>query len=182
MKKYNIFVHGTIEEKDENVTNKFVDVCKKHLQIDINKNDLRNIHRIGKPEPGKSRPIIIEFLCMNKKNEVMIDVHKLKSTAIYISHDLCEEDLRNNKLLWDYKKLARSHNIESKIKKGKLIVNGIEYTPEEIKSDPLLVATIEKESDPKNIVAERITRQRNRREREDQTAHSQVKKRMNSGK
>ena len=56
-----LLIHGIKEEKDENTDNVVIKFIQDDLQEEINIEDLDRMHRIGKANNGKSRPIIVKF-------------------------------------------------------------------------------------------------------------------------
>ena len=60
-----LLIHGIKEEKDENTDNVVIKFIQDDLQEEINIEDLDRMHRIGKTNNGKSRPIIVKFVMVS---------------------------------------------------------------------------------------------------------------------
>ncbi|CAG9821063.1 unnamed protein product [Phaedon cochleariae] len=184
-KKFNIIVHGIKEDKEENILSVANNIIKNKLGVELESTSIRDIFRIGQQNlPRKIRPISIELAQYSLKNEILKNSFKLGGTGYYITHDLTPCDLQKQKILLDYQKIARESGLRTKLKKGKLLVDGKEYSTEDIASDPLGIL-----DPPSNVTPESktnqgkdetaLTRLQSRRLRDDQPSDLRSKKQPN---
>lgn len=88
----NICVYNLPEEDHENVENKFLQICKENLGLDMTSRDIARCYRAGK-KSERIRPIIVKFNSYHSKKEVMRNMQKLTGTGIGISEDLTKNRL-----------------------------------------------------------------------------------------
>lgn len=60
---------------------------KSKLNVEIESGDIDIIKRLGKPEEGNHRPILLRLLTSKKKLEICKNKNKLKGSDIYITED-----------------------------------------------------------------------------------------------
>lgn len=137
-KKYNVIVYGI--EGDEQLTdNKTLAVLNEVLNIPCNNKDLRDIRRIGKKVAGKPRPVQIEVINYNLKKEILNKSKEkqaeLKENNIFFTSDYASEDYKERKLLSQFLKAAKEKKYKAKIENNKLVVDGKEYTCNQLKSN-----------------------------------------------
>ena len=106
-----MLIHGIKEEKDENTDNVVIKFIQDDLQEEINIEDLDRMHRIGKVNNGKSRPIIVKFSRYNVSKKVLHNKRKLKGKNMSITESLTKirvsklneaRDLYNRNNAWTY--------------------------------------------------------------------------------
>ncbi|XP_047032533.1 uncharacterized protein LOC124639300 [Helicoverpa zea] len=89
----NLIVYG-MKETEKSTVN-LIEIIKRKFKEDLNitfeDRDVNTIYRIGKnnQENGKERPILLSFVNLWKKNEIMANKKKLKN--IYVSEDYPKE-------------------------------------------------------------------------------------------
>lgn len=90
-RRNNIRIFGVPDDIDrqtsQQTTSQVVQLLNKHLSVSITEENIDIAHRLGKFN-GKNRPVIVKFVRRQVKNDIMQNVSKLKSTGLYISHDL----------------------------------------------------------------------------------------------
>jgi hypothetical protein len=103
---------------------------KKYQQEEI----IERTYRFGRDSP--QRPILIRFKNQSDKERTLKLASKLKGTKITISDDLTTEERQKRRKIVDAHKAARDENIESKVLRQGLLVNGEILLPAELnKSD-----------------------------------------------
>lgn len=129
-RKNNIIIFGLKVPEGINLLEYILNKFAELLQVELSESDISNIHTL---KSDKSTPIKVEFVSFLKKGVIFQNVKKLKGKGIFIAHDLCHEDQRDNKILQRHFKLARLKNNLVKIRGNKLIVNGDVYTANQLK-------------------------------------------------
>lgn len=102
------------------------------LGVNISKTDINNIYPLGK---NSKPPVLLEFISYLTKQELFKDPEKLKAlkgTGISISHDLCQEDRQNQKILRKHLKIARDQNKQARIKGQKIEIDNVLYSAKEL--------------------------------------------------
>ena len=105
------------------------------MNTDINHTHINDIYRVG-----NKGTIILEFISNLPKRGIFKEVKKLKGTGISITNDLCKEDQRDKRILYNNLKEARSNDLNAYIKQNKLYVNGKDYTAQQLKNIPKKVS------------------------------------------
>lgn len=122
-RKNNIIIHGIKETENnhadllETVTNIF----NTTLSVQIENIDINKIHRLGKQNAGKIRPIIVSFTTFNKKIEIMKNKRKLPENT-YITEDFTKETLEKRKKLRNQVKLEKEKGNEAFIRNNEVVV------------------------------------------------------------
>lgn len=126
MKMRNIIIQG-LEEGEENINNletKVINFIKEKLYCDININQIDYIKRIGKPNEGKIRPILVAFLAFRIRNIILKNKKKIKGTPQYVTEDFPKEVMITRKKLIPELIKAREQGKFAIIKYDKLIIKG----------------------------------------------------------
>ena len=58
-RRQNVKVMDFVEEEEENCAEKFVNLCKEKIGLDVNDEIVNRAHRVGKKEEGTNRAIIV---------------------------------------------------------------------------------------------------------------------------
>lgn len=133
----NIIIFGVNEI--EKTTLELMDNIKKpfksDLNIDIEKNAINNIYRIGKRsiESNKPRPVLCSFVNGWIKNEIMRNKKHLKE--IYVTEDYPKEVLAKRKALQAEMMEERKKGNIAFLKYDKLVVKGKETTNDKRKRE-----------------------------------------------
>lgn len=113
-RRNNLIVFG-IEEKN-NETNDdirskvLVDVFEERLGVKVT--TVERIHRLGRKQDGKIRPVIVRFFDYNEKITIFKNCKKLKDTGMSVSDDFSASTLRKRKNLWDSAKARKGCGCE----------------------------------------------------------------------
>ncbi|CAH1154900.1 unnamed protein product [Phaedon cochleariae] len=132
-KKYNLVVYG-IQENEIDTHSSITSLFKNKLKVEVHDFGIRDAYRIGKSEENKNRPIVVELLTNKWKTEILNKAKALKGSGIFISLDLIPEDYQKNKFLVTQQKIARESGHSAKIKGKQLIVDGVHYTYDTLRS------------------------------------------------
>lgn len=140
-KKFNIIIYG-LEETTTQVNKEVIRIINVLLKLKCDIGSFRDIHRIGSKDEVKNRPVLIETVNYQLKTDILKSAkseHKiLKEKGIYFSQDYTSKDYEQRKFLYAQFKLAKEKNYDARIKNNILIVNGDEYSYEQlIKNSPL---------------------------------------------
>lgn len=135
-KRENLIFYGIFENDPEtfkDLLNIVENLLKSNLKIEVTNFDITNIFRIGK-KSSKTRPVLVTFHSIIKRNEIIKNCFKLKNTGIYVSEDLIEKDLNERRILVQHLKQAKLEKKEAKLIGKKLIVNGKVYTYQDLEN------------------------------------------------
>lgn len=160
-KQNNIIIFGLKEEEES--TSGLIQVAKKIFNKDLNINigdfEINKIFRIGKKSPdGKPRPVLLSFVNLWKKNEVMKARKNLKD--IYITDDYSKEVLEKRKNLQTKLKEERMKGNFAYLKYDKLVVKETNTTKENRKRE---ISSSPQDNTQPNKQQARMTSQNNRR-------------------
>lgn len=133
MKKSNLLIFGMHEEDNENIYEKVVEFFKVKLQItDFKKSEISCVFRFGRVKESNPRPVLVKFLALYRKSEVLKNGFLLKNTCYSICNDLSPEEREIQKVLRKHLQEAKKQNLKATIKGNKLLVNNETYTVEEL--------------------------------------------------
>lgn len=142
-KKYKLMIYGLEEEEKGDLLQDIgncIELFTQKLGLDCRFTDLRNVYRVGKPIDGHIRPVSIETSSIFLKNDILKHAKKLKGTSIFITPEYTKEDYEERKILRKYLKEAREKKQTAQIRNKKLLVEGREFSVEELKQlDPTSV-------------------------------------------
>lgn len=131
LRNSNLIFYGIEETGDEIESVK--GIIRDILQIRIDNYDITNVHRLGKAN-GKVRPVLVKLHSELKRGEILANCSKLKNTRIFVTKDLIHKDLETRRILIHHLKLAKAEKKEARIKGNRLVVEGTEYTAENLAS------------------------------------------------
>lgn len=83
-------IFGIEEKPNENTDEIVLETASKQLGLLLQPTEIDRSHRIGKPEPNKSIPIIAKFCSNETRSLVMKNRRKLKGTHIVVREDLTQ--------------------------------------------------------------------------------------------
>ena len=86
-RRQNVRVTGFVEEDDENCAEKFVNLCRGKIGLDVNDDLVHRAHRVGKKE-GTNRAIIVRLKTHNDKLAILRNRKNLRGSGFYINEDL----------------------------------------------------------------------------------------------
>nr|CAI5860479.1 unnamed protein product [Callosobruchus analis] len=138
LKKYNLVIYG-VEETEDGSLRDAVNCMRSKLEVMIDDLHIRDCYRIGKQNgKNKSRPIVVELISYNQKQNILIKAKKLPhGSGVYVSNDYTQEEYIRRKVLYAHLKRARESHNSAYIKNNTLYVNGDPYTYENLKADIL---------------------------------------------
>jgi hypothetical protein len=152
-RRNNIVVFGVATDTDLNEAIDDVIHNKLSLEKCPREKLIERAYRFGRDAP--QRPILIRFNNESDKKRVMNSAPKLRGTKITISDDLTSDERRNRRKIVDAHKAARAENIESKVMRNGLLVNGQILPPSELEtSDWMEMHLVKKNSAPEIKVTE----------------------------
>ncbi|CAG2184797.1 unnamed protein product [Mytilus edulis] len=132
--KYNLIFTGLQEQRDENCEMKIRQFI--HNEMKIQKPlEFGNIHRFGKSEPGKPRPIIARFLYYSDLDMVKKAGRNLRGTFYGVNEQFPPEIEEQRRKLYPIAKQARKEKLKVVMKRDKLYINDKLVKPDEIADD-----------------------------------------------
>lgn len=100
------------------------DICKKHIKINLVPNDIERAHRIGKRQPEKPRPVIVNFSQFKIKEAILSNGFKLKDTPYSVGQDYCFATRTAQRELLRF---AREHGGPLKLRYKKVVIGKKSY-------------------------------------------------------
>ncbi|CAH0563108.1 unnamed protein product [Brassicogethes aeneus] len=94
-RRSNLRISGMKETSSENVEEKFIEICKTKLNIDL-RSKIDRCHRIGKVNKSnqdKPRGVLVQFSNYKVKWQIYTNKKSLQGTGISIKEDLTQEQL-----------------------------------------------------------------------------------------
>ena len=136
-RKENLIFKGVIERDGENCKEIINDLITKRLGL--SRCDFARVHRLGKRNERKSRPIIVRFDRCSDRERVWEGRRKLKGTQIFVDEDFCQETVPSRQRLLPILTKARSlqkYRGNVRLVADKLFVNNVKYTAETMNTLP----------------------------------------------
>ena len=90
-RRQNVRVMGFVEEEEEeeeNCAEKFVNLCREKIRLDVNNEIVDRAHRVGKKEEGANRAIIVRLKTHKDKLTILWNRRNLRGSGFYINGDL----------------------------------------------------------------------------------------------
>lgn len=87
----NLLIYNIEEKKDEDAKNVVKDFLLKILKLSPTEIAIDTVHRMGKPNANKKRPIVVQFQTQTSMQKVKSCARRLKGTAYRISDQLPKE-------------------------------------------------------------------------------------------
>ena len=87
-RRQNVRVTGFVEEEEENCTQKFVNLCREKIGLDVSDEIVDRAHRVGKKEEGTNRAIIVRLKSHKDKLTILRNRKNLRGSGFYINEDL----------------------------------------------------------------------------------------------
>lgn len=138
IRKNNILIFGLLPPTaDSEILKLTAEKIDELLGVKLHKSEINNIYQL---KSIKGVPIKIEFVSYLNKITILKNCHKLKSTKIFIAHDLCFEDRQNLKILQEHLKQARANNFSAVIRGSFLIVNGKKFHVSQLTTDNIFTS------------------------------------------
>lgn len=133
--KYNLVFTGLGgETKEEDTEGKLRDFIYFELGVDW-KVEFCNVHRFGRFQQHRSRPIVAKFLYENDRVSVLERAYKLKGSGFGINEQFPHAIEERRKQLYPIMRELRSQGNRTKLVKDRLYVNGKLYKGQESKDE-----------------------------------------------
>lgn len=87
-RRQNVRVTGFVEENEENCAEKFVNLCREKIGLDVNDDIVDRAHRVGKKEERTNRAIIVRLKTHKHKLAILRNRKNLRGSGFYINEDL----------------------------------------------------------------------------------------------
>ena len=87
-RRQNVRVTSFVEEEEENCAEKFVNLCREKIGLDVNDEIVDRAHRVGKKEEGANRAIIVRLKTHKDKLTILRNRRNLRGSGFYINEDL----------------------------------------------------------------------------------------------
>ncbi|CAH2002164.1 unnamed protein product [Acanthoscelides obtectus] len=154
VKKYNVIFYG-VKEAGDTVTDldSILKIFNEKLEVKCSLADFRDIHRIGRKQENKIRPVVAEVINYQLKKVSLENSKKLKDTGIYLSLDYTKQDYQQRKILYTNLKLAKSAGLEAKIHNHTLHIGEDIFTSDDLSQgtpDVLTAAILKLNVEPQN--------------------------------
>ena len=125
LKKNNIIIYG-LDTQDSPVLDTVIKFIKDKLNIELKLSDIDDCYQL---KNNASQSIVLLGLIAHlKKSEIFKNLSKLKNTGVSFADDLPFEDRQERKLLNIHLKKAKANNIQAKIIRNKIIIEGVTHT------------------------------------------------------
>lgn len=131
IRRNNVVIFG-LKPVGDDIVNFTLNKLNNLLDTNLVRNDINNIRPIGKLE---SAPVIIEFISLLTKIEVLKRCKNLKGTSVAITDDLSKEDIIIRKKLVKFRKSFIERNEKAVIRGNHLLVYGQLYTLRELEDE-----------------------------------------------
>jgi hypothetical protein len=116
IRKKNLIIQGLPEKKDETWMDLEKSVTELYEKLGISvKPDYDDCFRLGKPQLGKVRPIILKLIRLKDKKMILSQTKKLKGTNIYVNEDHDKDDRRKLSILRAKERELRKDNPEAQV-------------------------------------------------------------------
>ena len=119
------------ENEGENSKELITDIIENELGINTTFMRFFAVHRIGKPQPERNRPIIAIFVCREDKERVWSQKKQLKNSRrfedVYITLDYAREIQEERKVLIKAMERAKDQGIQCKVIDRHLIIGQETY-------------------------------------------------------
>ncbi|XP_039752779.1 putative leucine-rich repeat-containing protein DDB_G0290503 [Pararge aegeria] len=110
------------EKSYEELENKIVETINKNMEIDCSYRDIEIVHRVGKKDTGKIRPVKVTFVRLGTKIKILKCKKGFESLNIYVKHDYPQKVLEIRKNLQEQVKKEREQGNQAILRYDKLIV------------------------------------------------------------
>ncbi|KAF4101733.1 hypothetical protein G5714_018165 [Onychostoma macrolepis] len=130
-RRWCLCLYGLSEQPNEDVKANVLDICNAVAPESCQKGfDVIDIaHRLGKPQPGKIRAVIILFTLRSVRDAVWRNAKSsefLKQRKLHFVEDLTKEEKDKQSLLWPHVKKAREDNKKVYYIRSKAFIEGVE--------------------------------------------------------
>lgn len=102
---------------------------------------IERIHRLGKPDANKTRPVILKLLDTRDKIKILKNCQKLKGTKLAISEDFSARVRSIRKKLWDSAKSNKESGDKVWLVYDKISINRVLYRWDDTAGDKVEIKT-----------------------------------------
>lgn len=128
-RRNNVLVFGIPEKPGEtadDLTQTVVEgVFKNVLGVQVSSTE--RIHRIGRKQNGRSRPVVLKLLNYREKDLIFKNCSKLKGSSISVSEDFSAATRQKRKKLWDSASEERKAGGKVRLAYDKIKINDVLY-------------------------------------------------------
>ncbi|XP_070392942.1 uncharacterized protein [Dermacentor albipictus] len=107
-RRNNLIFHGITDPTTNETFTKseelIIQICRDHLQTDINPTDIERAHRLGKHTKDRNRPIIVKFAHWKTKDALLSKGRMLKGTNYSVGEDFSRLTQKARKALLHFAK------------------------------------------------------------------------------
>ena len=142
-RRENLRFNNIKESEEEDCKEVVYNIIERDLGIDTSGIRFHAVHRVGKRDSNKCRPIVARFVCREDRDQVWFKRGKIKNSRVYtdayITEDYARAFQKEREILIKAMMKARNeHNLpEAKVKGRFLYINGerfdFENVPEYLK-------------------------------------------------
>lgn len=139
MRRNNLIFKGIPEEPDEkweDTERLITEFVSTHLGIQAG--EIERAHRVGRPKPEQSRPIVIKFLNFKDKNNILRNaskLKKLKEPRVWIEEDFSRRLQLVRKKLRDFARENRTQGEKYRVVFDKLLLGNKCYSFDSAKNE-----------------------------------------------
>nr|XP_037276014.1 uncharacterized protein LOC119168726 [Rhipicephalus microplus] len=127
LRRSNLLFFGIEDDPNENWAvseDKIVKFCSDHLGTSISSPQLERVHRLGRFNTDRRRPIIVKFTFFKDKEQILSKSRKLKGTNFYIREDFSMKTRQARQKLLEF---AKAQNKRFKLSVDKLRIDNNTY-------------------------------------------------------
>lgn len=138
MVRRNLIIYGLTEGEQENfgdLRDKLGWIFNEKMELNIGHNEIDTFFRMGRKNPGKSRPVMVKLVSGWRKSQVLLNTSKLVGTKVFIDSDLTKEEQTERKAMVELMNMFRRKGDHAVVRGCKLYVNKVWYKPNEEKKE-----------------------------------------------
>ncbi|CAG9817732.1 unnamed protein product [Phaedon cochleariae] len=133
LKTFNVIFYGLKEEEGEFKNAQFLlEIINNKLNTPCKSKDIRDYYRIRSKDSEQNNPLIVGFIHYKLVTSILENSSKLKGSGIFVSKDYIQEDYQKRKYLYSKLREAKHNRKEARIKNNTLIIDGVEFTYEDL--------------------------------------------------
>ncbi|XP_040063069.1 uncharacterized protein LOC115323763 [Ixodes scapularis] len=126
-RRNNLLFYGIIDEPNETWSqseSKVIQFRNDKLEVTVAASDIERAHRLGRPSPERTRPIIVNFQSFKVKQHVLSRGFKLKNSNFSVGEDFSDKVRYERKQLVEF---AKSQQKPFKLRFDKIIIDDKRY-------------------------------------------------------
>lgn len=136
-RRANLIIYGFPEVEGETALTLERAVNKSIIEdtLELKPAAIERIHRIGRAQPNKTRPVILKLQDSREKFSILKRGHKLRGTSLSIGEDFSKRVREIRRKLWNSAKANRENNEKVSLVFDKLYINNHAYVWSNEKDD-----------------------------------------------